>query len=145
MVIAARNPDKLSEAQARLTGYCASGRACIGIPTDITQEVAVQQLVAAVTEQCESVDILINCAGALTSSHSLVLCIEWLLMYSQTGRALIHCICAVSPKIGWELRSYCISRQSVTIAIPVSVVPLRKCRRVQDGQCITSISQEVTT
>lgn len=66
LVIAARNPDKLSEAQAQLERCCALGRACLGIATDITDASAVEGLVADVTEQCESVDILINCAGALT-------------------------------------------------------------------------------
>ena len=67
VVIAARNPDKLSDAKAQLSRECAPGRACIGISTDITKEDAVDSLVSAVTEQCESVDILINCAGAFSS------------------------------------------------------------------------------
>ena len=67
LVIAARNPDKLSEAQAQLERCCAPGRACLGIATDITDASAVEGLVADVTEQCESVDILINCAGTLSA------------------------------------------------------------------------------
>ena len=67
LVIAARNPDKLSEAQAQLERCCAIGRACLGIATDITDAQRCRRPRSAdVTEQCESVDILINCAGALT-------------------------------------------------------------------------------
>ena len=66
LVIAARNPGKLEDAQAQLERCCAPSRACLGIATDITDASAVEDLVAAVTEQCESVDILINCAGALS-------------------------------------------------------------------------------
>ena len=67
LVIAARNPDKLSEAQAQLERCCAPGRACLGISTDITDSGAVEGLVAAVIEQCDTVDILINCAGTLAA------------------------------------------------------------------------------
>lgn len=62
-MIAARNPEKLSEARAQLSRHCAPGRTCIGVSTDITKGDAVDSLVASVTEQCESIDILINCAG----------------------------------------------------------------------------------
>ena len=63
VVIAARNPQKLSEAREQLSRRCAPGRACLGISTDITKGDAVDALVAQVTDKCESVDILINCAG----------------------------------------------------------------------------------
>ncbi|CAL5219949.1 g1881 [Coccomyxa viridis] len=63
VVIAARNPQKLSEAMEQLSRRCAPGRACLGISTDITKGDAVDDLVAQVTDKCESVDILINCAG----------------------------------------------------------------------------------
>ena len=66
VVLAARNPEKLSEAKAQLSRHCAPGRACLGISTDITKGDAVDALVARVTNQCESVDILINCAGSVT-------------------------------------------------------------------------------
>ncbi len=64
VVIAARNPQKLSEAMEQLSRRCAPGRACLGISTDITKGDAVDDLVAQVTDKCESVDILINCAGS---------------------------------------------------------------------------------
>ena len=86
VVIAARNPDKLSAAQAQLERQCAPGRACLGIATDITDVSAVEGLVATVTEQCESVDILINCAGTLS-----VLSAASLWVYADLRNTLVTC------------------------------------------------------
>ena len=78
VVIAARNPEKILEAKAQLARYCAPGRACLGISTDITQGDAVDGLVAAVTQQCESVDILINCAGRISLPSLPMSAAAWL-------------------------------------------------------------------
>lgn len=60
VVLAARREDRLHRLQAEIT---ASGGHCMALPTDVTQEAAVEQLFAGAEEAFGPVDILVNNAG----------------------------------------------------------------------------------
>lgn len=66
VVIAARNPEKLSATEAELGRASQRGNVPAAISSDITDESAVGKLVEQVTSMYENVNILINCAGECT-------------------------------------------------------------------------------
>ena len=107
VVLAARNAEKLSEAKAQLSRHFAPGRSCLGISTDITKGDAVDALVARVTEQCESVDILINCAGTVLLSPTDDV---WPLTFPQSKCVISHrCLSCTKAACGRQvLRSLAI-------------------------------------
>jgi NAD(P)-dependent dehydrogenase (short-subunit alcohol dehydrogenase family) len=64
VVIAARNPEKLAATEAELSRLTGAEQAVSAVPTDITDESAVTRLVEEVAGRYETINVLINCAGA---------------------------------------------------------------------------------
>ena len=62
LTIAARRADALSRAASTIERL---GRRCLAVPTDVTNEAQVEQLVAKAIDAFGRIDILVNCAGTI--------------------------------------------------------------------------------
>jgi len=77
VVIAAREPSRVASAAEELAAATgARENAALGVPTDITDPAAVQRLVERVVDTYDSVDVVINCAGAPPTIISRIPCVE---------------------------------------------------------------------
>jgi len=67
VVLASQNPERLDDAVAELT---AGGAPVLAVPTDVSDEAAVQQLAAAAFAEFGQVDVLVNNAGVFAPGYA---------------------------------------------------------------------------
>jgi short-subunit dehydrogenase len=68
VVLAARNPERLQEAVAEITGQ---DHTAIGVPTDVTNDADVTRLMERTIADFGQIDVLINSAGCSDRGHAL--------------------------------------------------------------------------
>lgn len=66
VVVAARDADKLAYVAQDCAAAAGRTGAALAVPTDVTQEREVKDLVNAVLAKFESIDVVVNCAGILS-------------------------------------------------------------------------------
>jgi len=96
VVVAARNAAALAQLTTQITQ--AQG-AALGLPTDATQRLDVERLIAATLEQYGRIDVLINCVGVNIPKRTIAELTDdsWAMMMDTNLKSAFHLTQAIVP------------------------------------------------